>query len=285
LKSTIRIAARIGAVIIVGAGLIATSPAQAAPSSTSERLAALSRLINTLDPGVSGTAWAVDPTTNQVVVEVDSTVTGAAFGQVQAAVARAGSRARLVRTSGQLTQFIAAGDAIYGGQYRCSLGFNVRKGTTYYFLTAGHCGKVANEWFSDAAHNTKLGNTTGATFPGSDYAIVTYTNSSITKSGGFSGAGQAYIGERVTRDGSTTGVHSGTVTGLNATVHYISGGTVKGMIKTDVCAEPGDSGGPLYDGSIALGLTSGGSGNCRTGGTTYFQPVTEPLSKYGVSVY
>jgi streptogrisin B len=284
-KFTIRVAARVGAVVLLGAGLLGTSPAQAAPASTSERVAALSRVIDAVDPGVPGTAWSVNPATNQIVVEVDATVTGAAFGRVQAAVARANGKAHVVRTSGQLTEFIGAGDAIYGGQYRCSLGFNVRKGTTYYFLTAGHCGKVANEWFSDANHNTKLGNTTSASFPGSDYALVTYTNTSITKSGGFSGAGSAFVGERVTRDGSTTGVHSGTVTGLNATVHYVSGGTVKGLIKTDVCAEPGDSGGPLYDGSLAIGLTSGGSGDCRSGGTTYFQPVTVPLSKFGVSVY
>jgi streptogrisin D len=41
----------------------------------------------------------------------------------------------------------------------------------------------------------------------------------------------------------------------------------------------------LYAGSVALGLTSGGSGNCRTGGTTFYQPVTEVLSKYNVSVF
>jgi hypothetical protein len=80
-------------------------------------------------------------------------------------------------------------------------------------------------------------------------------------------------------------VHTGTVTALNVTVHYVGGGTVRQMIQTNVCAEPGDSGGPLYAQTVALGLTSGGSGNCRTGGTTFFQPVTEALSKYGVSVF
>jgi len=248
-----------------------------------DRHRALSRVAAAVDPGIAGTAWSVDPAANRITVQVDATVSGAALGRVQAAAARAG--ARVERVSGQFTPLIGAGDAIYGGQFRCSLGFNVRSGTTNHFLTAGHCGKAAREWFSDANHNTKLGDVTGATFPGADYAIVTYTNTSITKSGGFSGAGTAFIGERVTRDGSTTGVHSGTVTGLNVTVHYSSGGTVKGMIQTNVCAEPGDSGGPLYDGSLAIGLTSGGSGNCRTGGTTFFQPVTVPLSKYGVSVF
>jgi streptogrisin B len=57
------------------------------------------------------------------------------------------------------------------------------------------------------------------------------------------------------------------------------------LIQTNVCAEPGDSGGPLYDGTKAIGLTSGGSGDCTTGGTTFFQPVTEALSAYGVSLF
>src|SRR6266540_3250990 len=130
----------------------------------------------------------------------------------------------------------------------------------------------------------------GASFPNNDYGIVRYTNTSITISGTAGGqdivsAGNAYVGEAVTRRGSTTGVHTGTVTALNVTVHYVGAGTVKGMIQTNVCAEPGDSGGPLYDNTIALGLTSGGSGNCRTGGTTFFQPVTEALARYGVSVF
>jgi hypothetical protein len=60
---------------------------------------------------------------------------------------------------------------------------------------------------------------------------------------------------------------------------------VSGLIRTNVCAEPGDSGGSLVAGNQAQGVTSGGSGNCSSGGTTYFQPVTEALSRYGVSVY
>jgi hypothetical protein len=75
------------------------------------------------------------------------------------------------------------------------------------------------------------------------------------------------------------------VTGVNQTVRYVGGGTVRGLVRTNVCAEPGDSGGPFFSGTTALGLTSGGSGNCRYGGTTFFQPVTEALRRYGVAVY
>jgi streptogrisin B len=124
----------------------------------------------------------------------------------------------------------------------------------------------------------------GYSFPGNDYALVRYDNASLTHPGGFAAA-NAFLGESVTRKGSTTGIHTGKVTGLNATVRYQGGGTVSGLIQTTVCAEPGDSGGPLYDGSKALGLTSGGSGDCKTGGTTFFQPVTEAASVYGVTVY
>jgi hypothetical protein len=61
-------------------------------------------------------------------------------------------------------------------------------------------------------------------------------------------------------------------------------GTVTGLIETNVCAEPGDSGGPLFSDGIALGVTSGGSGDCTTGGTTFFQPVTAALTRLNVKL-
>jgi streptogrisin D len=238
---------------------------------------------------IPGTAWAVDPKTNQVVVEADSTVTGAKLDQLNAAVARLGDAVRLVNTPGTLGTTISGGDAIYTGGSRCSLGFNVRSGSTYYFLTAGHCTNIGATWYANSSGTTVLGSRAGTSFPGNDYAIIQYTNSSVSHPGAVGSqdittAGNAYVGQSVTRRGSTTGIHGGSVQALNATVNY-SQGSVYGLIRTTVCAEPGDSGGSLYAGTTALGLTSGGSGNCTSGGTTYFQPVTEPLSVYGVSVY
>ncbi|HEY3506631.1 MAG TPA: S1 family peptidase [Actinocatenispora sp.] len=242
---------------------------------------------------IPGTAWSVDPATDRVVVTADSTVTGAALDRLRTVAGRYGAAATVQRTPGVLSTRIAGGDAIYGGQYRCSLGFNVQSGGTYYFLTAGHCGNIASSWYADAGHTTLIGTTRASSFPTNDFAIVTYSASYTNHPGTvdlYSGsqditsAANATVGEAVKRSGSTTHVHSGSVTGLNATVNYAEG-TVYGMIKTNVCAEGGDSGGPLFDGGKALGLTSGGSGNCSSGGTTYFQPVTEALSAYGVSVY
>ncbi len=84
--------------------------------------------------------------------------------------------------------------------------------------------------------------------------------------------------------GSTTGLADGQVLGLDATVNYPEG-TVTGLIQTNVCAEPGDSGGPLFtqDG-LAVGLTSGGSGDCTVGGETFFQPVTTALEAVGATL-
>jgi streptogrisin B len=190
---------------------------------------------------------------------------------------------RIERATGVFRPLLSAGDAIYGSRYRCSLGFNVSSGNTYYFLTAGHCGKVEKTWYTSANRSTVIGPTRGYSFPGDDYALVRYDNPSLSHTGGFTVA-DPFVGESVTRKGSTTGTHSGKVTALNVTVRYQGGGLVRGMIQTTVCAEPGDSGGPLYDGQKALGLTSGGSGDCRTGGTTFFQPVGEAVSAYGVSM-
>ncbi|MFB6635172.1 S1 family peptidase [Streptomyces sp. NPDC056362] len=240
---------------------------------------------------VAGTAWRVDTATGQVVVTADSTVSQAEIAKIRD---RAGSNAgalRIERTPGTFNKLISGGDAIYASSWRCSLGFNVKDGAgNYYFLTAGHCTDGAGTWWSNSAHTTVLGTTAGSSFPNNDYGIVRYTNTSVTKSGtvgsvDITGAANATVGMSVTRRGSTTGIHSGTVTGLNATVNYGGGDIVYGMIQTNVCAEPGDSGGPLYSGTRAIGLTSGGSGNCSSGGTTFFQPVTEALSAYGVSVF
>ncbi|HEU5158641.1 MAG TPA: S1 family peptidase [Streptosporangiaceae bacterium] len=238
---------------------------------------------------VAGTSWAVDPVTNQIVLSMDQSVTGAKLAKVQAAAARLGDAVRVERVAGTFSTNIAGGDAIFGGNSRCSLGFNVQNSAgQFFFLTAGHCGNIASQWFSNSSHSTLIGTRRSSSFPGNDYAIITYASGvshpGTVGSQDITSSGNPTVGQTVTRRGSTTGVHSGTVTALNATVNYPEG-TVTGMIRTTVCAEPGDSGGPLYAGSRALGLTSGGSGNCSSGGTTFFQPVTEPLSVFGVSVF
>ncbi|MFG3601353.1 S1 family peptidase [Micromonospora chersina] len=268
---------------LVAAGAFAVpGAASAAPSFTADQLARADAAVAA--SGVQGIAWRVDAGSGRVVVTADDTVSAAEVAAVKKSAGTAAGAIRVDRARGTFRPLLSAGNAIYGGGYRCSLGFNVVKSGVYYFLTAGHCGNVAKTWYTDSGLKTLIGPTISSSFPGNDYALVRYDNASLSHPGGYTAA-NAVVGESVKRTGSTTGTHSGTVTALNVTVRYQGGGTVRGMIQTTVCAEPGDSGGPLYDGTKALGITSGGSGDCRTGGTTFYQPVTEAASAYGVTVY
>jgi hypothetical protein len=67
-------------------------------------------------------------------------------------------------------------------------------------------------------------------------------------------------------------------------VNYGNGDVVQGLVRTDVCAEAGDSGGPFMSGTQAQGTLSGGSGGCLLGGQSYFQPIQEVLSTYRLTL-
>ncbi|MFE9308720.1 S1 family peptidase [Streptomyces sp. NPDC088353] len=244
-----------------------------------------------LKADIPGTAWVVDSKTNRVVVTVDSTVSQADIARIKQQAGGNSGALTIKHTAGKFNKLISGGDAIYASSWRCSLGFNVKDNSgNSYFLTAGHCTDGAGTWWSNSSHTTTLGTTAGSSFPGHDYGIVRYTNTSVAKPSAvgsvtITSAATPSVGTTVYRRGSTTGIHSGKVTALNATVNYGNGEIVNGLIQTTVCAEPGDSGGSLYSNSgIAYGLTSGGSGNCTSGGTTFFQPVTAALSAYGVHI-
>ncbi len=178
---------------------------------------------------------------------------------------------------------VRGGDPYYIGQSRCSVGFSVVGG----FLTAGHCASSVSDTLT-GPNRVALGSWGGFSFPGNDFGWVR-TNSNWTPRpevrglGAVTGSQEVVVGASVCRSGSTTGVHCGTVQAKNQTVNYRQG-TVTGLTRTNACAEPGDSGGSWMSGSQAQGLTSGGSGNCTSGGTTYFQPVKAALARYGLSL-
>ncbi|GHC42776.1 S1 family peptidase [Streptomyces flavofungini] len=241
---------------------------------------------------VPGTSRAVDPVANKVVVTADSTVKGAALNRLRAEVAAQDGKAVLKRTAGKFQPLIRGGDAIYASSGRCSLGFNVVKNGQPYFLTAGHCAALAGTTWSETQGGSAIGTVEDYGFPGRDDAIVKYTASTAHPSEvnlyngsaqQITGARTAVVGEQVQRSGSTTKLHGGSVQALNVSVTYPQG-TVNGLIQTNVCAEPGDSGGAMFAGNSALGLTSGGSGNCSSGGQTFFAPVTDALSRYGAQI-
>ncbi|MEU6405077.1 S1 family peptidase [Streptomyces sp. NPDC046985] len=245
-------------------------------------------------PRVPGTAWVTDYRTNRVTVEADGGVSAADWTRMSRVAHGIGAFVRMQRTPGRFTTRLNGAQPILSTGGRCSAGFNVTDGRTDFILTAGHCGPTGSIWFAEGQGGGRLGRTAGSSFPGHDFSLVRYDSgragqgADVVAIGGgngvrITGAGEAAVGQRVFRSGSTSGLHEGEVTGLNATVNYPEG-TVTGLIQTTVCAEPGDSGGPLFSEGIALGVTSGGSGDCTTGGTTFFQPAPEALTALGVKL-
>ncbi|GAA4432542.1 S1 family peptidase [Actinokineospora soli] len=225
--------------------------------------------------------WHVDVTTNSVVVlaRPDALADAhrfAAAGGVDAKALRVQASTEAPRTLID----VVGGNAYYiGSGTRCSVGFSVNGG----FVTAGHCGRTG------ATTSQPSGSFSGSSFPGDDMAYVsvaagnTLIGAVNNYSGGrvaVAGSTDAPVGSSICRSGSTTGWRCGTIQARNSSVTYPEG-TVSGLIRTSACAEPGDSGGSAISGSQAQGVTSGGSGNCSSGGTTYFQPVNEILQRYG----
>lgn len=260
--------------------------ANAAPGPTQVK-AALDR-----DVSIPGTAWMTRPD-GKTLVSYDATVVGAKYRALTKATKPYGDQVVLEKLPGKLAKTVGGGAPIYGNGYQCSVGFNVQRQGKYYFLTAGHCAKSTTSWFHDPEETSPAGTVQQASFPWNDYALVRYqagikpggsVNLYNGKSQDIAKAINPGMGQYVYRSGSTSGLHSGRVTGLNATVNYPEG-RVAGLIRTSVCVESGDSGGPLFFRTFAFGLTSGGSGDCDRGGVSYYQPVVEALNVFGASVY
>lgn len=232
--------------------------------------------------------WYVDPEHNTVTVLAEA----AAAPQAEAFVRASGVDAAAVRVVASREAPKTLYDTRGGDQYvingnvLCSVGFAVSGG----FVTAGHCGAPGSP--TSGFNGVAQGTFQASSFPNNDYAWVK-TNGNWTSqpwvnnySGGnvtVAGAAEAAIGSSICRSGRTTGWRCGTIQAKNVTVNY-SQGPVYGLTQTTACAEGGDSGGAWISGNQAQGVTSGGSGNCTSGGTTFFQPLNPILSKYGLSL-
>ncbi|KAK7752607.1 hypothetical protein SLS62_005376 [Diatrype stigma] len=239
------------------------------------------------DSGIA--AYYVDVTTNKLVVEALASSTAHAEA-LASQVGLAAGEFEVVTVESMPTTFatVKGGDAyIIDRSARCSVGFSVTTG----FVSAGHCGTAGSS--ATTSSGSSLGTFSASVFPGSADMSYIRTVSGTTLSGTIDGYGSgdlpvsgstaSSVGASICRSGSTTGVHCGTVRSLGATVTYAEG-RVTGLTQTNVCAEPGDSGGSFYSGAQAQGVTSGGSGDCTSGGITYFQPVNEILSTYGLTL-
>jgi streptogrisin C len=293
------IAAVVGLLLSVGVALPA-SAASASPEATSlgplgaglRDLPTLRGVMAVLDSRSSRvpnsvTGWYIDPATDSVVVSATDDAAARAFAAGQGKVRSEHVNARPVLMSG-----LRGGDTITsssGG--RCSVGFNVISSRARYILTAGHCTKLGGTW--SGPDGQTIGPVALSSFPGHDFGLIAVTSPSweqtydIAIDGGYlpvTGDAPVAVGDEVCRSGSTSGWRCGWVQAINETVNYGDGNVVRGLTKTTVCAEAGDSGGPFMSGTQAQGTLSSGSGGCLLGGQSYFQPIQPVLYTYGLAL-
>lgn len=270
--------------------------AGAVPRVVSLDLLTLNSVMDVLDSRADSvpdavTGWYVDPVTNSVVVSATDPAAAETFVAGQEGV-------RIERVA---TRPVPLAD-LQGGQgimaetpgAQCSVGFNVTSGSVRYILTAGHCTELGGTWSGLDA--TPIGPVVRSSFPEDDFGLIEVTSPSWRQTSGvvtpdgpvaITGVGQAPVGASVCRSGATTGYQCGTVEAVDQTVNYGRGDVVNGLTRTGICAEPGDSGGPYFNGSQALGTLSGGTGTCFIslfGSETFYQPVGEALSAYNVQL-
>lgn len=264
-------------------------------------------------------SWSVDVTTNSVVVGIG---TGGQLAAIDF-IARSGADAKTLRfvtmdeqptlrstLQGGLGYLRNPGD---GYLYACSIGFNVTKGGTPGYATAGHCGDAGEPAYLEGASGTgpqwtlgpQIGTFQGSTFPnpgstGTDMAWVQisggHTQSATVYGWGsgnvtVKGSTEGAVGAALCRSGRTSGWRCGAIKAKNVTVNYQSGETIVNLTQTTACSEGGDSGGAFITGTgQGQGVLSGGSGNCKGragkpgGGNSYYQPLVPLLSFYGLSL-
>lgn len=234
-------------------------------------------------------SYYVDVTANKLIIEALADNHGSAEELAsQVGLSASEFEVRTVDAMPRTVATVQGGDAYFiDNAARCSIGFSVTTG----FVSAGHCGQPGSS--ATTSDGQQLGTFSASVFPGNADMSYVRTVSGAQLTGYIDGYGQgnlpvsgsseSAIGASICRSGSTTGVFCGTVQAKGATVNYAEG-SVTGLTQTNVCAEPGDSGGSFYSGSQAQGVTSGGSGDCSSGGTTFFQPVNEILQTYGLTL-
>ncbi|GAA1913195.1 S1 family peptidase [Streptomyces sodiiphilus] len=247
---------------------------------------------------IAGTAWSVDEDAGRVEVLADERVTDAGLAALRKEAGRLAGALTVERVEGTFSTRMMGGDGIYrdDSHMRCSVGFNVRSATTYYFVTAGHCTRDNRPtppfpiWFGAPGF---VGTTVDSVFPVSDFGLVEHSPQAVHpgvvnlhngQSQQITAVGGAVVGQGVCRSGAATGLHCGTVTGVNTAVNFGGGDIVFGLYSTDICSQSGDSGGPLFSGDRGIGIVSGGSGNCQAGGITFAQPLRDVLAHYQLTL-
>ncbi|GAA4659840.1 S1 family peptidase [Streptomyces youssoufiensis] len=253
-------------------------------------------------------AWSVDLPSDTVVVEVANDKSAGARAFLKQAKSL-GKAVRVVEGKQQLAPqaLVYPGSRMTFNGYLCSVGYGAKDSSgRQYLVTAGHCIEDLPDLYYDNQHFAKGEKTRFAIGTNSvdmGIARVDSDDQIATKVGTWGSAGtvavkgskRAASGAALCKSGQTTKWTCGAVKSYNVTVTYVdqNGGpdtVVRGLGSSSVCTQGGDSGGAYISGNQAQGMTSGGptnqkcNGSVNSPGSSYFQPLDDALSYYGLSL-
>ncbi|MGV9617129.1 S1 family peptidase [Nocardia xishanensis] len=169
-----------------------------------------------------------------------------------------------------------------GSQLRCSFGFNgTDRSGNVVNISAGHCNPdIASAGGSNAAtvhellpqdrRGAQLGVFQKSVLGNQDYSIIRindsfadrFSNNSVRVPGvapiAVDGVATPVVGAPVCKSGSRTGFSCGIVNAVDQTVQ-VGDRELTQSFSANICALPGDSGGPIVTGRLALGISSASS--------------------------
>ena len=166
---------------------------------------------------------------------------------------------------------------VSGGVLECSTGFNGVLDGKPVVITAAHC---AGEDGTRAAFadGQQFGTMTGTKREGIDTSLITvdeafadrFTNNLVGTDRGatqpITGTAEPVVGQKACKTGFRTGFSCGTISQVDSLIDVAGTRTIDGAFTVDLCALPGDSGGVVFSGDRALGISSASnvadSGTC-----------------------
>jgi len=262
--------------------------------------------LNTTPDGIS--SWEVDLASDTVTVKVSDGSAPAARSFLRAARTH-GDAVRVVSGQRELaTQaVIKPGSEMAFNGFVCSVGYGASDSSgRQYLVTAGHCiedlpvlsyqgtrfAQGTNSRFAQGRRSVDMG--IARLDSGNSISTVVNTYGQATEPR-VTGSRRAASGATLCKSGRTTGWTCGRVNSYNVSVTYSDpdGGAdtvVTGLGSSSVCTQGGDSGGAYISGNQAQGMTSGGpssqrcDGSVNSPGSSYFQPLDDALSFYGLTL-
>lgn len=154
-----------------------------------------------------------------------------------------------------------------GGVLECSTGFNGELAGKPVVITAAHCAG-ADGTRASYAGGAEFGTMTGVRKETIDTALIAVdaaqadrfrTNLVGTGTGttqAITGTAAPVVGQKACKSGARTGFSCGTISEVGATIDVAGTRTIGNAFTVDLCALPGDSGGVVFTGDKALGVSS-----------------------------